>query len=191
MMGNTKKDAARDSARLWVVPRNDGEALEIVRLLVANREAVLVSRQSWGASWVALEPELSRIVSQWRRSNPRGVVIGIELAGKPPKRAGNIDHHWYPGDDRRHPASSLEQVASLLGVKLNRWQKLVALNDRGYIPALQEAGATEHEIAAIRDHDRCAQGLTADDRTSAERDIRSAQWSTDRRRVRVRCRLVS
>lgn len=169
--------------RLWVVPENDGESVEIVRLLRDQNEDHLVSRQPWGASWAALEPAVAASVAAWRSAHPGGIIYGVELEGANPWDARDIDHHCYSSGDRTHPLSSLEQVASLLGLTLTRRQHLAALNDRGYIPALLAAGATPGEIAAIRQQDRMAQGLTPAHEEQAARDVAGAEWRGMRARV--------
>ena len=172
-------------ARLWVLAANDGEAVEIERLLADRGEGVLISRQPWGARWADLEPAIQDAVDRFRGLQPEAEVIGVELAGANRWRARNIDHHVYPDEDRSHPESAIEQVARELGVELNRWQRLVAANDRGYIPAMEALDATPEEIAAVRRQDRQAQGLTPEDEDRARRDIESAEWRGDR--VLVRC----
>ena len=168
-------------SRLWVVPNNDGEAVEILRLLRERGERVLESHQRWGASWSKLEPRIQRELA-----DSVGVpIFGVELEGPNPYGASNIDHHRYSGDDRSHPLSSVEQVAGIVGVQLDRWRTLVAINDRGYIPGLERFGASAEEIALVRAQDRDAQGLTAIHRERAQRDITAAEWSG--RRAAVRC----
>src|SRR5712692_6160335 len=125
-------------SRLWVLPLNDGEAVEIRRLLEDHGETPLISHQPWGASWANLEPELAQRLHEFRSRNPGGDIFGIELAGPNPFRAIDIDHHRYDHDDRSNPLASLEQAARILNVPLTRWQQLVAANDRGYIPAMLE-----------------------------------------------------
>jgi len=157
--------------RLWILPVNDGEMAEIARLLAEHGEETLISRQPWGARWDGLEPAILSAMAANRGSE----IIGVELAGSPPPGARNIDHHRYPGDDRSHPLSSLEQIADLLKAPLSRWQQLVAANDRGYIPAMQALGASAEEIDAVRRHDRAAQGVTPEDEVRAERDLARAR----------------
>ena len=84
-----------------------------------------------------------------------------------PARYHRIDHH----NDMNGRPSSLEQVAALLGVELNRCQMLVAANDSGYIPAMKALGATDEEISDIRLRDRAAQGVTEEDERLAEETI--------------------
>jgi len=167
------------SSRLWILPLNDAEMMEIRQLLLAHDEAVAVSSQPWGATWSNLETGLVNWVEEAVAANPNLEIRGVELAG--PSRFGgsDIDHHQYRGDDRSHPLSSLEQIAGLLGTPLTRWQQLVAANDRGYIPAMRALGATPSEIMAVRRYDRTAQGVTERDEERAERDIAEASYFPD------------
>jgi hypothetical protein len=66
---------------------------------------------------------------------------------------------------------SIEQVAAILGITLSREQQLVAANDKGFIPAMLDMGATDEEIARIRKLDRQSQGVTANDEELAEQSI--------------------
>ncbi|MDR0397799.1 MAG: hypothetical protein LBH36_01280 [Candidatus Nomurabacteria bacterium] len=79
----------------------------------------------------------------------------------------DINHHGERSDE---PAS-LIQVLSLLGIKPTREQELIAASDSGYIPAMQELGATQEEIDRIRLFDRQAQGITHEQDQEAERAI--------------------
>ncbi len=60
------------------------------------------------------------------------------------------------------------QVAKIIKCELTRWQKLIAANDSGYIPAMRALGATDIEIAEIRKQDRAAQGVTPIEEELAE-----------------------
>jgi hypothetical protein len=171
--------------RIWVVPLNDAEAFEIVNLLKSKAERVLVSQQGWGATWAALEASVNFELESFRSQYSDGEIIGVELGGPNRFGARDLDHHLYDNADRRHPLSSLEQVAELLGLHLDRHQQLVAANDRGYIPAMQRLGANAAEISDVRAQDRRYQGLTEEDEAQAEQDLRSAEWRANR--VLVRC----
>jgi len=163
-------------SRLFVCPKNDAEANEIVHLLQINNELVLITSQPWGATWGGLEPEIKNAISVYISNNPDSVIYGIELGGTPPNGCVNIDHHRYKEEDRSNSLSSIEQIASLLGVKLNRMQMLIAANDRGYIPGMLELDATQDEIHYIRRLDKSAQGVTDKDEEIAEKEIMSAKW---------------
>ena len=101
--------------------------------------------------------------------NPDVDVYGIELQEDIPIQANyhRIDHH----NDYACKPSSLEQVAEIMDVALNRYQQLVAANDKGYIPAMKALGATDMEIADIRRRDREAQGVRKVDEQLAEQSL--------------------
>jgi len=168
-------------SRLWVLALNDGEAVAIRDLLEGRGERVLVSSQRWGASWAKLEPAILEELSR----SAGAEVYGIELQGAALCGGRNIDHHYYRGDDRSNRLSSLEQVAEILGVELDRHQQLVAANDRGYIPAMEAMGATTEEVLRIRQLDRRAQGITGEQERQAEMDVAAAEWNG--KRVEVWC----
>jgi len=156
-----------------VVPHNDLEAKTIQELLQAVGEDVLVTDQSWGATWSGLEAWIQARL----RAVPAGTIIyGVELAGPNAFGAIDIDHHIYAGEDRSNPLTSLEQVAAVLGLPLNEWQCLVAANDRAYFAGMQALGATAGQMAAVRMADRQAQGLTAEREAEAEAEVANAEW---------------
>ncbi len=99
-----------------------------------------------------------------------GPIYGIELREDIPVKANyhRIDHH----NNLEGMPSALEQVADILGVQLNRLQRLIAANDKGYIPAMIALSATKEEIADIRRQDRKAQGISEEDEELAARSIR-------------------
>jgi hypothetical protein len=170
---------------IWICPVNDGEAVEIRNLLGDAGETFIVTRQPWGATWQALETAVVTAVEVLLAQDPHTEVVGIELGGSTRWNGRNIDHHNYKGDDRSNPKSSLEQVANEVGVTLNRHQTLVAINDVGYIPAMEAFGATPGEIEVVRQQDRCAQNVTPDDEAQAVEDIENAEWRG--RKVLIRC----
>jgi hypothetical protein len=100
-------------------------------------------------------------------------IYGIELrtnnASLIPLNYFSIDHH----NDSSDKPSSLEQVAEMLHITLSREQQLIAANDKGYILAMQQSGASPNEIEEIRLHDRQAQGVTAEDEQKAEISVRN------------------
>jgi len=171
--------------RIWIVPRNDLEAVEIINLLRRSGEDVVESQQPWGASWERLEGDVIAQVNNLLAEHPDAEVVGVELAGSPRWNARAIDHHRYAEDDRSHELSSIEQIAVELGVELNRYQRLVAENDKFWISGLERAGASHGEIDTIRQADRCAQGVTPDDEAQAVRDIQSAERNGERVFVRT------
>lgn len=159
----------------FIVPANDGEAVEIRKILQAASIDLVVTRQHWGATWVGLEPAVAEKIEGFISANPSAVIYGVELGGPARWGAINIDHHIYRDENRSNEKSSIEQVAALLGVELTRHQTLIAANDKGYIPALRAMGATENEIKIVRAQDRLSQGVTPDQEAQAVADIRSAE----------------
>src|SRR3972149_2622914 len=103
--------------------------------------------------------------------NERSTFVGIELTEDtgPPENYIRIDHH----NENADKPSSIEQIAELLQIKLNREQELIAANDKGYIPALEKYGATKEEITEIRRKDRAAQGVTEKDEKLAEESLQN------------------
>lgn len=160
----------------FIVPANDGEAVEIRKILQAAGVDHVVTRQPWGATWAGLEPEVVQVVEGFLSANPSAILYGVELGG--PARWGglNVDHHRYRDDDRSNEKSSIEQVAALLRVELTRHQLLIAANDKGWIPALKAImGASDNEIKIVRAQDRLAQGVTPDQEAQAVADVKAAE----------------
>ena len=99
-------------------------------------------------------------------------IFGVELktdVEPVPSNYTLIDHH---GDADDRPAS-LEQIAALFNYPMDRHMRLIAANDRGYIPGMKAIqDITTEEIIKIREDDRKAQGVTAADELAAETAIR-------------------
>jgi hypothetical protein len=119
---------------------------------------------NWGAALSNYRNELRTISSE-----EIPVFIELHLNISYPSRAIIIDHH----NERagKYQKTSIEQVADLLGIRLNRRQRLISANDRGHVTAMKAMGATRKEIREIRDFDRCCQGVTKDDEKAAEISI--------------------
>lgn len=157
-----------------ICPSNDGESVAIIDIARSLSIDVRVSSQPWGAT---LDKEPTKTFENLKQN-----VIIVEIPGlaKEAELRENhsvfiIDHHHYEGIDRRNPKSSLEQFADLIGYILSRREMGIALNDRGYIPALQRHGYTDAEIKEIRKFDLTAQGYTEDDFLASEREY-SKGW---------------
>ena len=150
---------------LFLLGGYDLEMLTIKQMLEGKSECVVSDqRLRWdNACLSAYQDDML--------SYPDCDIFGIELQEDIPLPAHyhRIDHH----NDWADKPSALEQVADILGVKLNRFQRLVAANDKGYIPAMQAIGATDEEVADIRYRDRKAQGVTEQDELLAEQSVAS------------------
>jgi hypothetical protein len=91
-----------------------------------------------------------------------------------------VDHHGAAAG--RDKPTSLHQVFALLGLASaawTRWHELVAANDRGYIEALRECGASPEEIREIRAADRAAQGITPEQEAEAQRAVQHTRTLAD------------
>jgi hypothetical protein len=119
----------------------------------------------WGACLSVYREELGALPG-----DKIPVFIELRLDIDYPDRAIIIDHH----NERagKNQQTSIEQIAALLGIKLNRFQRLISGNDRGHVPGMKAMDATEEEIREIREFDRQCQGVTVDDENAAEMSIR-------------------
>ncbi len=154
---------------LFLLGGPDLEMEAIGELLKQHGYVCLDAGLGWGnASVTAYEG--SKHAEEIQQASEQGItIVGIELKGKPAlwQNYVLIDHH----NENEDKPSSLEQVANLLDITLNRAQQLIAANDSGYIPALREIGASEEEIRDIRKRDRQAQGITEEDERLAKKSI--------------------
>ena len=148
--------------KIFLLGGHDLEMLTIKEVLLANGyvegNTLFDKNLSWGAKLSDYKDVME--------NNPEITIYGIELTEDiiPSSHYKAIDHH----NEKSHLSSALEQVATLLNIELNDYQKLVAANDSGYIPAMQELGATKEQIQEIRLKDRAAQGVTQEDERLAE-----------------------
>jgi len=154
-----------DKKYLFLLGGYDLEMLTIRKLLDQYGYAYHDHKLSWGAQLSSYE----------NLFDEEYTFVGIELEEDvaPPKSYLSIDHH---GKDTDKP-SSLEQVATLLSISLTYEQTLIAANDRGYIKAMQELGASDEQIVRIRQQDRKAQGVTEEDERQAERSVIESKGS--------------
>ncbi|MFQ5752469.1 MAG: hypothetical protein ACE5HI_10770 [bacterium] len=143
----------------------DAEMCEIRRLLESQKVPFHDKHLSWGAKASDYAEELKNLQDEIP------ALIELQIDMPIPRKAIVIDHH----NERagKDVPTSIEQVAELLGIQLTRWQKLIAANDRGYIPGLKEAGATPEEIEKIRRQDRKCQGVTEEEEKQAEEICRN------------------
>lgn len=148
---------------IFLLGGKDLEMLEIEKILKKNNYKYIDNHLSWGA-------KLSDYKMQLKELKKDDVVVGIELYkdSNIENKYIEIDHH----NKNIEKPSSIEQIAELLNVKLNRYQRLVAENDKGHIKALKDFGATNEEIYAIRAADRRCQGVTEEDERLAEKSIK-------------------
>lgn len=153
------------SNRLFLLGGHDLEMITIKQLLEGREDCVVVDKHLY---WdTALLSAYQKELSQYTDCEIYGIELKEDIIA--PDNYNSIDHH----NDKSSQPSSLEQVANLLGVTLNRYQQLVAANDKGYIPAMKALEASKEEIDEIRRKDREAQGVTGEDELLAEQSIKN------------------
>lgn len=146
----------------------DLEMVEIAKLLAEAGQEFVDKKIGWGAKASIYAEEILQAVTEGRTP----VLVELELDIEVPEQTIVVDHH----DDWSNMPASIYQVAKIVGRDLNHWQKLVAENDRGYIPAMIENGyAKPEEVLAIRLADRNAQGVTPEQEIEAEQAVASAE----------------
>lgn len=144
---------------------HDAEMRTIREILEAKKKSYFDKHLNWGASLSDYREELNTL-----NKGEIPVFIELRLDIAYPNHALIIDHHnERAGKDQK---TSIEQVADLLGIQLNRYQCLISANDRGHVTAMKAMGATCKEIQEIRKFDRQCQGVTRDDEKAAEVSIR-------------------
>lgn len=155
----------RDKKHLFLLGGHDLEMQTIVQILT-DRNVIFKDRYlQWDN---ALLSQYEEEIQQYGNKEPF-IIYGVELKEDitPPTNYIRIDHH---NEYATYP-SALEQVASILDHPLNRYQTLVAANDKAYIPGMLEIGASHEEINLIRQEDRKAQGVIEDDEKLAQEAI--------------------
>ncbi len=186
----------RNSAVL-LIPQNDAEAVQILRIAEALGIETLVSDQPHGAR-LENEPHLLERLQQTRKHNVVIVEMPGPVAEKAVLEAGFeltiIDHHRYDdldrmSDEQGNPKpSSLEQFFLLFDVRDEelaahgfdvRLVRGVGIMDRGFIWALQRDGYSEEEIKSVSRYvyelSREARG---DELTELNEKIAREAWTT-------------
>jgi len=120
----------------------------------------------WGAKASAYAKEIRTAIEQ--SNTPVLIELTYDLTEDIRRdQIVEIDHHG----DRAHEEASILQFADLVGVTRTRMMQLIGANDSGYIPAMQQSGATPEEIAQIRALERREQGISMEQERQAEEAI--------------------
>lgn len=143
----------------------DLEMITIKEILETEKIPYTDKGLQWGARLSSYDEVMQNI-----SSDVIPVLVELELDCQYPERSIVIDHH----NDNQNLPSSLEQIAKLLNLELDRYQKLVAANDREYIFGMKKMCATKEEIVEIRQADRNAQGVSQEEEQQAERIVNEA-----------------
>ena len=158
------------SKRIFLLGGNDLEMTTIKNLLVNAGEQFETHDLRWDNAKLS---SYEKTLEEYGNS-PDYQIYGIELNEDIPHPDNyvRIDHH----NDFANKPSSLEQVATLLGLAMDRHMQLVAANDSRYIPGMIKLGASREEIDDIRRADRAAQGVSeGDDERLAEESLKSCK----------------
>lgn len=158
------------SKRIFLLGGNDLEMTTIKNLLVNAGEQFETHDLRWDNAKLS---SYEKTLEEYGNS-PDCQIYGIELNEDIPHPDNyvRIDHH----NDFANKPSSLEQVATLLGLAMDRHMQLVAANDSRYIPGMIKLGASRAEIDEIRRADRAAQGVSEDDdERLAEESLKSCR----------------
>lgn len=140
----------------------DAEMAEIKNILEENSLLFYNKNLFWGAKASDYLPEIRNL-----KENQTPVLIELDIDIPIPDNKIIIDHH----NENVYKSSSIEQIADLLNIKLNRWQQLIAVNDIGHIEAMKRFGATDKEINEVRAFDRKCQGVSKEDELNAKLSI--------------------
>lgn len=158
------------SKRIFLLGGNDLEMTTIKNLLVNAGEQFETHDLRWDNAKLS---SYEKTLEEYGNS-PDYQIYGVELDEDIPHPDNyvRIDHH----NDFANKPSSLEQVATLLGLAMDRHMQLVAANDSRYIPGMIKLGASREEIDDIRRADRAAQGVSeGDDERLAEESLKSCK----------------
>lgn len=145
---------------LFILPANDGEAMMSLDILKRiGAPYVQISNQGWGAvldrESIPLEV-LDRVDNIYVFEMPS--LKQEQLLTSLGFNVVVIDHHDYKKILRLKPESSIEQLAKILGYKLNEYERAIAANDHDYIKGMKSLGLTETQIRAVREYDLSSQG---------------------------------
>jgi hypothetical protein len=164
---------------------HDLEMLAIRDLLETN---VPFRFHDKGLSWGAKTSDYSEEIGACLSNGDIPVLIELQDdVGLDLERVVIIDHHGERAGV--YQPTSLHQVFDLLQLPReawSRWFELVAANDRGYIPAVREAGATQEEIVKVRAADRAAQGITVEEEVQGAKAVAQAEVRANGRLTLVR-----
>lgn len=146
----------------------DLEMVTIKTLLDENGIKYEDKRLQWGARLSSYQEALFKYAADPEWDSIYGIELFQDISSDQiPLKYHLIDHH----NDKENDPSSLEQVCTILGIEMDEHLLLVAANDKGYIPAMEERGATDEQIKEIRRSDRRAQGITEMDEIMADKAI--------------------
>ena len=157
--------AMKTELAVFLLGGYDLEMITIKHILEGRDDCLVIDKHlDWGSAKLSCYKKEMDLYSD-------ATIYGIELQEDIPipDSYQRIDHH----NDYSDKPSSLEQVAIIINHGLNRYEQLVAANDKGYIPAMMAMQASPEEIEVIRKKDRMAQGVSEPDERLAEQALKN------------------
>lgn len=156
---------------VFLIGGYDLEMQEIKNILAEHNCQYIDKKLNWGAKLSSYQEYFDN-----KEFNEK-TFVGIELIKDcdVPGKYIEIDHH----NENKSLPSSIQQVANLLDIELDRRQVLISANDSGYIKGLIEQNASDKEIVEIRSEDRKAQGITEEDEVKATESVKNNSKFTD------------
>lgn len=159
-----------EEAVIFLIGGYDLEMFEIISILKEGKFKFLDEKLKWGAKLSSYKTKIESLKKEKRW------IVGIELIDdlnlkNTYGRYVEIDHH----NENEDLPPSIIQIAKIINHSLTRDQELIAANDKGFIKAMEEAGATQKEIKNIRERDRRQQGITEEDEKLAIKDIEKGE----------------
>ncbi|MHB8580920.1 MAG: CorA family divalent cation transporter [Ignavibacteriaceae bacterium] len=163
-MESNKQQIGKDNL-VFFLGGYDAEMVTIKKIIEEKNLPYFDRQLKWGAKLSEYKAELSKLSKE-----QIPVFIELYLDIDYPSNAVIIDHHnERSGKDQK---TSIEQVADLLGVKLDRWQQLISANDKDLFKGMQLIDATDVEIKKINDMEKEVQGISNQDYKLAENSIK-------------------
>lgn len=162
----TTKTPSKNFQYIYFLGGNDLEMVEIRKILSVQKAPFIDKQLAWGAKMSDYKDEIAKLT-------PTEVPIFVELEQDMQLDIVHeiIDHHGLYS----HKPSSIEQIAKKFEIKLDRFQTLVAINDKSYIQGLKKFGASKQEIEIIRQLDKLAQGVTQEDEVLADEALKGTK----------------
>lgn len=145
---------------VFLLGGKDLEMCAIKRILKKHGVRFIDKNLKWGVKISEYKHELEQFKHE--------TIYAVELENDLNIKSDNvvfIDHH----NDNANKPSSIEQVAEILNHKLSRFEYAVALNDKGYIKALEKAGFSTADIKRIRKLDKQCQCVSYQEEEAAKK----------------------
>ncbi len=140
----------------------DAEMSRIKELLTIHKQKFFCKGLPWNDAKASCYLEEFNLL----KSSETPVLIELNIDCKIPQNSIVIDpigESW--------AKSSLFQICDMIGHRPINIDLFISANDHGWIPAMYNVGASKEDVAAIRQAERIAQGITQEHENEAIRAI--------------------